>query len=53
LGTFSTILSASSCLRMWRAIEPDPVENFSRIVPRICRPPKIFLKAPTPTPPRR
>ena len=28
-------------------------ENFSRIVPRICRPPKIFLKAPTPTPPRR
>ena len=52
-GMCSTIFSASSCLRMCRAMAPEPVANFSGLVPRCARPPKIFLKAPTPTSPRK
>jgi hypothetical protein len=51
-GTFSRIFSTSSCFKMWRAIEPEPLADFSGRVPRLLRPPNTFLKAPTPAPPR-
>eukprot|EP00962_Isochrysis_galbana_P012615 scaffold3572_cov125-Isochrysis_galbana.AAC.8 len=51
-GTFSRIFSTSSCFRMWRAIEPEPLAEISGRVPRCLRPPNTFLKAPTPAPPR-
>ena len=40
-------------LRMWRAMEPELDWKRSGMVPRMRRPPKMRLNAPTPMPFRR